>query len=214
MKTVPTIAAAALVAATLAACGSNNKPTADPSSPSSLKVSHATKSTSPPTTPTSSSTTTSSSGAAVTTLDPCQLVTRGEASALAQATFGPGREEAAGVGKQCVYGAQTTNVLEITVVQAASVAAAQAHWNQLLAEAQQAVSAQAAGMVKLTPQPGLADRAEWAELDLSAIHAEARGLAFLSGDVGVYVIDLVRGAAAPSRSAMTAEAQTVLSRLP
>ena len=110
-------------------------------------------------------------------------------------------------------GAQSPNVLTVFVAQGASVGDAQAEWNQLLAEAKQGAG-EAAGMLTLTPEPDLADRAEWVELDLSQIHVAARGLAFLSSDVGVYVIDLVRGAAAPTRDAMTEQAQTVLSRLP
>ena len=207
MKRVPTIAAAALMAATLAACHGNGKATADPTASSKR------------TTPRSSSTPTSTkatspSGGKTTTLDPCQLVTREEASALAHATFGPGLEQGPPTARRCVYGSQTTNVLTVVVAAASSDAAAQAHWNQLLTEAQQGVPAEAAGLVKMTPQSGLADRAEWVELDLSAIHVSARGLVFLSGNVGVYMIDLVRDAPAPSRSALTQQAQTVLSRLP
>jgi len=56
-------------------------------------------------------------------------------------------------------------------------------------------------------------RAEWFELDLSALQVSGRGLAFLSGNTGVYMIDLVRGAAAPSRSEMTDQAHTVMGRL-
>ncbi len=53
-------------------------------------------------------------------LDPCQLVTQDEASTLAHATFGPGKEETISAsGKECVYGYQTTNVMDIIVAQAA-----------------------------------------------------------------------------------------------
>jgi hypothetical protein len=214
MKHLPTIAAAAMMAATLAACGSNNKPTADPSAPSSLKVSQATTSTSPPTkaSPTKASPPSSPQGKA-TTLDPCQLVTQGEASSLANASFGPGKQEASGIGKQCVYGAQTPNVLRVIVLEGASTEDAQTEWNQLLAEAKQAAG-QAANLIQLTPESGFADRAEWVELNLSSIHVDGRGLALLSGAVGVYIVDLVRDGAAPSRAALTAEAQIVLTRLP
>jgi hypothetical protein len=214
MKRLPTIAAAALVAATLVACGSNSKPTADPSSPSSLKVSHATTSTAPPTTapPTKASPPSSPQGQA-NNLDPCQLVTQSEASALANANYGPGKEEGNQVRHECVYGAQTPNVLDVFVLQGASTADAQAEWDQLLAEAKQAAG-QAANLITLTPETGIADRAEWVELNLSSIHVSGRGLAFLKGSVGVYMVDLVRGGLAPSRTAMSAEAQTVLSRLP
>ena len=96
--------------------------------------------------------------------------------------------------RRCVYGSQTANVLTVFAAAAASADAAKAHWNQLLAEAQQGLSDAPAGSVKLTPESGLADRAEWVELDLSALQVSGRGLAFLSGNTGVYMIDLVRGA--------------------
>jgi hypothetical protein len=209
MKRVPTIAAAALMAATLAACNSHAKTTADPSSGASRKGTTTSSSASPSTTQASSS-----SDAKATSLDPCRLVTREEASALANAPFGPGVEQGPRTARRCIYGGQTANVLTVVVAAASSDAAAQAHWNQLLAEAQQGLSEAPTGSVKLTPQAGLADRAEWVELDLSAIHVSARGLAFLNSNVGVYMIDLVRDGAAPSRPALTDQANTVLSRLP
>ncbi|HEX3297711.1 MAG TPA: hypothetical protein VHR85_12915 [Nocardioides sp.] len=212
MKPVLTIAAAALSAASLAACGSNDKPTADPTHAAAhtapASPSPASGSASPHHAPTASS---SPKGAA-TALDPCQLVTQDEASALAHATFGPGKEEGNKVRHECVYGAQTPNVFTVFVLKGASVGDAQAEWDQLLAEAKQAAG-QAANLVSLTPEPGLADRAEWVELDLAQIDVSARGLAFLHGDVGVYMIDLVRGGAAPSRTDLAAEANTVLGRL-
>jgi hypothetical protein len=212
MKSLPTIAAAALVAATFTACGSNSsRPVADPSSRSTLRATHTTTTTSPTTSPLPRITT--SVQGRPSTLDPCQLVTQQEASTLAHAAFGPGQPGGNQVRHECVYGAQTPNVLTVYVIQGASTDDAQTEWNQLLAEAKQAAG-QAANLVQLTPDTGLANRAEWVELDLGAIHVQGRGLAFLQGDIGVYVIDLVRGGTAPSQPAMTAQAQTVLSRLP
>jgi hypothetical protein len=211
MKSVPTIAAAALVAATFTACGGKSAPTADPIPQTSHKASHATSSPSatdsPPSSPTSSPVGTQN------TFDPCQLVTRSEASAMAHSSFGPGKEEGNKIRHECVYGAQTPNVLSVIVLTGASSGDAQAEWNQLLAEAKSGAG-QSANLLTLTPDPGLTDRGEWVELNLSQIGVDARGLAFLKGSVGVYMIDLVRGAAAPSRDAFTAEAQTVLTRLP
>jgi hypothetical protein len=212
MKRLPTIAAAALVAATLVACGSNNKPTADPTSSTAPTKTTVVKS-KPPTTPASSITPTSSPQGQANNLNPCQLVTQDEASALAHSTFGPGKLEGNAVRHECVYGAQTPNVLDVFVLQGASTADAQAEWDQLLAQAKQAAG-QAANLITLTPESGIADRAEWVELNLSSIHVAGRGLAFLSGTVGVYMVDLVRDGAAPSRPDMSAEAQVVLSRLP
>lgn len=214
-KTVSLIAVAAVAVVGLAGCSSKNKPLADPTHTphSSISVS-----TSP--SPTSSSpahdrvpqASLSAVGAA-TSIDPCQLVTQDEASSLTHASFGPGQEEGGGLRKECVYGAQTPNVLSVIVVRAASLADAQSGWNQLLAEAKQAAG-KAAGLVQLSPDSTIGDRAEWVELDLAQVDISARGLAFQKGAVGVYVIDLVRGGSAPTRDALTAQAQTVLGRLP
>jgi hypothetical protein len=209
MNRALTIAAAALMAASLAACKDNSTPTAHRTLAASSAVTTPAASSAPPSTkaPTVAA-------AKRTTLDPCRLVTRDEASAMAHASFGPGLEERSSGARRCVYGAQTANVLTVVAAAAPSADAAKAHWDQLLAEAQQGLSDAPAGSVKLTPESGVADRAEWVELDLSALDVSARGLAFLSGSTGVYMIDLVRGGAAPSRSDMTDQANTVLGRLP
>ncbi len=211
MKSRPTIAATALVAAMITACGSNSRPTAAPATAASPRASHATRSSSPTDPPPSSPS--SSPKGTQNTFDPCHLVTQSEASAMAHSSFGPGKEEGNNIRHECVYGAQTPNVLSVIVLTGASSGDAQAEWNQLLAEAKSGAG-QSANLVTLTPDPGLADRGEWVELNLSQIGVDARGLAFLKGSVGVYMIDLVRGAAAPSRDAFTTEAQTVLTRLP
>jgi hypothetical protein len=214
MKLVPTIAAATVTAAALTSCSSgNSKQVADPTVSSlspSVHVSHSTG----PSRSAAPRPSLSVGGAVSTTLDPCQLVTRDEASSLAHADFGPGQEQGTRIRHECVYGAQTPNVLTVFVVQAASPAAAQAGWNTLLAEAQQFAGGEAAGKLALTPESAIGDKAEWVELDLSQIGVAARGLAFLKGAVGVYVIDLVRGGAAPTRKGLTDEAQTVIDRLP
>ncbi len=211
MRPVPTIAAAVVVAASLTACGGNAKPAADPPTAASPPASHATSSPSPTDSPPSSPT--SSPQGTQNTFDPCQLVTRSEASTMAHASFGPGKEEGNRIRHECVYGAQTANVLSVIVLTGASSGDAQAEWDQLLADAKSAAG-QSANLLTLTPDPGLTDRGEWVELNLSQIDVDARGLAFLKGSVGVYMIDLVRGAAAPSRADLTAEAETVLTRLP
>jgi hypothetical protein len=211
MKRVLTIAAAALIAASLAACKDNSSPKVVSNLAASSTVATPASSSAPPSTKAS---TAAAAAAKATTLDPCRLVTRDEASAMTHASFGPGLEQGPPTARRCVYGAQTANVLTVVAAAASSANAAKAHWNQLLAEAQQGLSEAPAGSVKLTPESSIGDRAEWVELDLSAIHVSARGLAFLSGSTGVYMIDLVRDGAAPSRPDMTDQANTVLGRLP
>jgi hypothetical protein len=212
MRPVPAIAAAMVVAAGLTACGGKAKTAADTTTPpSSPPASHATSSSSPTDPPPSSPT--SAPKGTQNTFDPCQLVTQNEASTMSHASFGPGKEEGNNIRHECVYGAQTANVLSVIVLTGASNGDAQAEWDQLLAEAQSAAG-QSANLLTLTPESGIGDRAEWVELNLSQIGVDARGLAFLKGSVGVYMIDVVKGGSAPSRDDLSAEAQTVLSRLP
>src|SRR5262245_588217 len=83
----------------------------------------------------SSSATDSQSGVA-TSLDPCQLVTSSEASALAGTKFGPGRHQNnKGGGKMCVYGYQTTNVFTVEVGQDKSASVARTQWSKAEAQA-------------------------------------------------------------------------------
>jgi hypothetical protein len=213
MKRLPLIAAAVVLTAGLTACGSKDRPSADPSPTGSHHTARAGSGPGSSSSPTASGSPTSSPKAADVTIDPCQLVTQQEASDLAHASFGPGKEEGTKIRHTCVYGAQTPNVLMVFVLQGATTGDAQTEWNTLLAQAKSAAG-QAADLVHLTPDSEIGDRAEWVELDLAQIGVAGRGLAFLKGPVGVYMIDEVRGGAAPTREAMTAQAQTVLGRLP
>jgi hypothetical protein len=218
MKLVPTLAAAVVLATALTGCSSKNKPSTDPSphhaqvSPSAITPSSSSPS-SPSSSPHKLPKVSLSAVGATNTIDPCQLVTQDEAKTMTNASFGPGKEGGNRIRRQCVYGAQTPNVLIVFVVQAASSDDAQAGWDQLLAQAQGAAG-QAANLVHLTPGTGIGDRSEWLDLNLPQIGVYGRGLAFLKGSVGVYMIDEVRGSAAPTQDAMTTQAQTVLSRLP
>ncbi len=210
--TVPLVAVAVVAVMGLTGCGSKNKPAADPTH---TPLSSASPSSSPPSTPSPHKLpkVSLSASAVANTLDPCRLVPQGEASSMAGVSYGPGKEEGTTLRGTCVYGAQTLNVLMVFVVRAASGQDAQSGWNQLLAGAKQAAG-QAAGMLQLSPDSSIGDRAEWVELNLPQLGIAGRGLAFQKGTVGVYMIDEVHGSAPPSRDAMTAEAQTVLGRLP
>lgn len=212
MKLVPTLAAAVVLATALTGCSGKDKPSAG----RTLKTPHTSvgpvQAGSPSSSPHKVPKVKLTESAAPTTLDPCQLVTQQEASSLAGVSFGPGKEGGNGLRKECIYGAETPNVLSVYVVTAASEGDAQAGWNQLLSAAQQAAG-QAAGEIQLTSESGIGDRAEWAELNLAQIDVQARGLAFQSGVTGVYIIDVVRGGAAPSRDSLSSEAQTVLGRI-
>ena len=207
------IVAAALTAA--AACTSSPTVTTSPTPPGSSPVALVSA---PAATPTGGA----SPSAVTTSLDPCQLVTAQEASSLAGASFGPGREETdSGGGKICVYGYQTLNVFIVLVALAPDAATAQADW-ALEESRAQAKLGQLTGYgsgtnIKLNDVSNLprADRA-----------AVGSGSAVLSGRTigisAIYVVkgatfftfsDLVLGHAGPSISAMESQAQTVLTRL-
>jgi hypothetical protein len=212
MKRVPMIVATIILTAGLTACGGKHKPAAVPTT-GHLSPSATTSLSGSPSPHHAAASPSGGPKAAVVTIDPCQLVTQQEASQMANTSFGPGKEEVTKVRHTCVYGAQTSNVLMVIVLQGATVGDAQAEWDQLLAEAKSAAG-QEANLIHLTPDPGIGDRAEWAELDLAQIGVSGRGLAFLKGPVGVYMIDVARGGSAPTRDAMTTQAQSVLGRLP
>jgi len=159
------------------------------------------------------------------TIDPCQLVTSGEASQLAGASFGTGREETTpdNGGKTCVYGYQTRNVFTIVVNAAPDAATAQADWTQAEAQAQtylQQVVSQAGGPaiqvnvadVSITG----ADKAAVGTFAQSFNGVTIAGSAVyaLKGRIFFTFSDLLLGAAPPSTSSMQAQAATVIGRLP
>ena len=197
---------AAVVAGVLtAACGGSTSQTP---SPSASAPSQLTPSASAPATPVA--------------LDPCAIVTSAEASTLAGASFGAGREETtSGGAKTCVYGYQTLNVFTIVVTQASDPATAQTAYDNAKAQAQAQLSQGAPSGVKFnvnlsdTSISG-ADRASAATgtgtisgqtISISAVYV-------LKGSVFFTFADLVLGHAAPALSLMEAQATTSLGRLP
>ena len=153
-------------------------------------------------------------------LDPCQLVTQSEASTLAKATFGPGKEESlTGGSKECVYGSQTTNVMDIIVAKAATPEAAQAVYAEELGEVQTLITTRlpAGVTVKLNTAntEGIGDKA-------STVSGGETLLGKPIGFTGIYVIsgatfftigDLVVGAAAPTVSALQDQAKVTIGRI-
>ncbi len=149
-------------------------------------------------------------------LDPCQLVTRQEASALAGTTFGPGREDTTqGGGRTCTYGYQTTNVFMVDVGQAPDVATAQADKAQFVNELESKLPQIAQTPLKVTQLPNFADGAVTATFSVSMGGQTISGtsIGVLKGTVFFGFSDLALGSAGPSTSAMESEAQTVLGRL-
>ena len=155
-------------------------------------------------------------------LDPCQIVTSSEASTLAGASFGAGKEETNDSGgKTCVYGSQTLNVFTIVLAQASDPATAQAAFTQAEAQAKTNLSQGIPSNVKVNVT---LDDTTIAGADKAAT---ATGSATISGQTiaisAVYVLkgsvfftfsDLVLGRPAPTLDAMKAQAQTSLSRIP
>ena len=196
--------ASLLVAAVAAACGGS---TGESPSPSASAPAQLTPSASAVTSPVA--------------LDPCQIVTSSEASTLAGATFGAGKEgETGGGGKTCVYGYQTLNVFTIIVAQAPDAATAQAAYAQAKAQAQAELSKGVPAGVKVTVN---LNDASISGADQASV---ARGSGTISGQTislsAVYVLkgavffsfsDLVLGPAAPSVAAMEAQATISLGRV-
>jgi hypothetical protein len=155
-------------------------------------------------------------------LDPCQLVTQQEASQLAAASFGAGKEETISSGaKMCTYGAQTPNVFMVEVAVATDAATAEADWAQEEAAAQ-------AGLQQLIAEAGGSATLNAGDISLSGADkaAAATSTATISGSTisisAIYVLkgrvffmfsNLVLGKAAPTTAQMEQQAQTVLTRV-
>jgi hypothetical protein len=148
-----------------------------------------------------------------TSLDPCQLVTAQEASALSGGSFTAGVESTtSGNGKICTYGGRTLNVFEVIVAQAPDVATAQAG----KAEAQAALAKQAPKGLKFTELPSLADGAAYfsGSVTISGQSIGAGAIYVLKGTIFFGFSDLNFGHAPISAAALQTEAQTILGRLP
>jgi hypothetical protein len=221
-----------LAAAGLAACSGSN-PTAAPAaatiaataSPAPASVGPASLAPAAPSAASAASSMPSSlpASSVPVAVDPCQLVTQGEASALAGTTFGPGKPETdSGGGKLCVYGGATTNVFMVIVGQAPDAATARAEWTQEQAKAQAALEKSVpAGMAlnfkvnDVSSIPG-ADKAALASFkeSIGNVTITASAVYLLKGPVFLSFSDLAVGHSAPATSAMEAQAATSLGRLP
>jgi hypothetical protein len=171
----------------------------------------------PSTTPSAPPTT-----AKATTLDPCQLVTADEASALAGVTFGAGLEETTGsngTGKRCTYGSQTKNVFFVQVGTAASADAAQAQWTTEEAEADAGLAsgfpAQVTANITKTDLTGLGDRAAVGTGSETIEGQTISGgvIYLLKGPNFLAFGDLTLGTA-PTADELQAQAATSLDRMP
>ncbi len=219
-RKVSLAAVGALGAVALAACSSSTSTGASGTQGAASTVATA-AATSAPAAPTQASTAPAAQAAgAPIALDPCQLVTRSEASSIAGVAYGAGKEETfSGGGKGCVYGSQTVNVFTVELAQAASPAAAQAAWSQEQAQAKALLLKQIPPGMKLSynlnPASGLGDRAATvsAGMNIAGRTIGISGIYVLKGRVFFAYQDLVAGHSAPAVAALEAEAHTVLGRV-
>jgi hypothetical protein len=201
MKPIRLVAVAAVLAASLAACTSNHPtvsktPVPAPALPGGQNAS-------PSTTPTA---TASPSG--TTAVDPCQLVTPQEASALTGASYGAGKLEIdSAVSRRCIYGGQTKHVFEVIFVQGSSPDQVKAYADALRAQAEQQLSA----TVAMSQLSGIGDDAESLHGTKSGI--DMAGLYVRQGLYGLALVDETSGHAATIAD-LTTQMQTSLGRLP
>jgi hypothetical protein len=153
-------------------------------------------------------------------VDPCQAVTQDEASTLAKATFGAGKEETTdGGGKICVYGSQTTNVFTVEVAEASSGAAASAEWTEEVTEAETKIESALPPGVHVnfdtSNVSGIGDMAATltGTETLLGKPINFTGIYVLSGPTFFLIGDLVLGQPSPAVSDMEDQARTTLGRV-
>jgi hypothetical protein len=225
MSRVPTFLTLASCLVILAACSSSSgasasaapSPSAAASSPSMAASPSAEASPSPAMASSPSAEASSGPTAVPTSLDPCQMVTAQEASALAGVTFGAGSESTDQNTKICSYG-QEGIVLEVLLSVAPDAATAKSQEPAFKAELESGVAQ--AGIVnpKLTELPNFQDGVDAAVVEGSASVAGKTlgGIALyaLKGAVLLAISDVSIGGSVPTSEAMQAQAKVSLARLP
>ena len=171
-------------------------------------------------TPTASAPASPSQSSKPVNLDPCQLVTQDEASTLAKATYGPGQESTTpGGAKECVYGSQTLNVMDIIVAQAATPEEAQADYTTEQAQAQSLIATRLpAGIhvdLNTANTEGIGDKAATVTGSETLLGKQISftGIYVVSGPTFFTIGDLVVGAAPPTATAIQDQAKVVLGRI-
>ena len=174
----------------------------------------------PTPTPSASASPTPTPSGSPVNLDPCQLVTQDEASTLAKVTYGPGKEETTqGGGKECVYGSQTTNVMDVIVGQAATPAQAHAEYVEAQAEVQITIATRLPAGVHVNLNTanteGIGDQAATVtgSETLLGKPISFTGVYVLSGSTFFTIGDLVVGTAPPTVAAVQDQAKVTLGRI-
>lgn len=214
---------ALLGVALLAGCSSTPAATASGGAPTAASATVVSATPSPSAAVTAAPSAGSNATAAPTSLDPCQLVTQAEASALAGVTFGAGKEETTqGGGKLCSYSGSVLSVVMVEIAQAPDASTAQADWSQEQAKAQAAIQkALPPGIslnLKINDTTGVsgADRAAVATMSttIAGQSIAVIGIYVLKGATFFTFSDLAINHQAASQSAMEAQATTSLGRVP
>jgi hypothetical protein len=219
---LPTLATVAVLAA---ACTSGSTPSAVASAITNASippVATEAPTTAPSEEPSSASTEAPSESelpsAVATDIDPCQLITQAEASALVGVTFAPGKAATSSNHvRNCVYAAPGPNLFTIEVAVAPDEATAKAAEASTEKDLQDRGKQMADLGLKVTELPGFAPNTDAALLEGSVtdpVAMDARALLLLRGTVFVGFSDIAVGGKAPSQDAMKAQANTVLGRLP
>lgn len=230
-RRVGTPVAALTLAALVAACSSGSAPSAVASalasaaaaSPASDAPSEAPTDTPVATSPASSDEPPSESplpSAVATDIDPCQLVTKEDASAFVGTTFGAGKESTTESNLRiCTYAAPGPNLFQVQVAIAPDEATAKA----AEAAAEQDLDSQAQDMANLgltvTKLPNFAAGTEAAlmqgKLSQAGVSIAARAMLLLRGTTFLAFSDVaVGGGQPPSEQAMKDEANELLAKVP
>jgi hypothetical protein len=228
MTTVPTGArravAAVLVAGALAACSSTGSP--NPSAIASLLAA-----TPPPTTPSPSApasqaaasetaSETALATAVATDIDPCQLITAEEASALVGVTFAAGKQSETDKHlKVCSYAGPGPNIFNVDVAVAPDEATAKAAEASAEADLQSQATDMAQLGLTVTQIPNFAPNTDAALMagsrSAGGLSIDAKGMLLLKGVTFVGFNDVaVGGGKAPSDQAMKDKAMELLGKLP
>lgn len=150
-----------------------------------------------------------------TSLDPCELLDSTEATRLTGVNFGKGvKSTTAGGGTICTYGANTANVLTVTVGQAPDVATAQAYQENFLNDIKAGLAQFGDVPFQVTQISDFGSGAVSATLGQNVINVTGSAFGFRKNTIFFGFSDLVLGGKAPTPEAMRAEAAYVLGELP
>jgi hypothetical protein len=155
-----------------------------------------------------------------TDIDPCQLITADQASALVGVTFGPGKESDNGKNvKICSYAGPGPNIFMVEVAVAPDVATAKAAEAAAQADLESSANQQADLGLTVTQLPNFAANTDAAmlagEKSAGALSVAARAMMVLRNATFFAFSDVaVGGGKPPSEQAMKDKANEILATLP